>query len=200
VYNSKLLGINMQAESETHKIVPVKLQAIANTIRLTGWVAFWIQLGLVSVSSLALLSASTGRNLTNQPSSSLGVGIFWAVLGIVVLLFSLFWDFRYTHIGRKLANLNPHLHPSKADTVRTIRLGIMAGLVGILLTLLGSSATVAVLIAKSISQPPGVAITDPNKIIRTLDVLVLVANVNGIAAHYIGTVASIWLLERVNMH
>lgn len=190
----------MQTESESHKIVPAKLQAIAKTIRLIGWGAFWAQLALISVSSLALLSASTGRNLTNQPSSSLGVGIFWAILGILLLLFSIFWDFRYMRVGRRLANPNPHLHPSKADTVRMIRLGIMVGLIGMLLTILGSSSTVAVFIAKSISQPPGVAITDPNKIIRTLDVLVLVANVNGVAAHYIGTVASIWLLERVNMH
>lgn len=65
---------------------------------------------------------------------------------------------------------------------------------------LGAGATVGVLVAKSISQPPGVAITNPQKIIRTLDVFVMVANLNGITAHFLGTVASLWLLERVHQH
>jgi hypothetical protein len=59
---------------------------------------------------------------------------------------------------------------------------------------------VSVLVAKAVSQPPGVAITDPNKIIRALDVFIVVANINGIAAHFVGTVASIWLLEKVHQH
>jgi hypothetical protein len=118
----------------------------------------------------------------------------------VVLLFSVYWDFRYTCIGKSLENPNPALHLSKADTTTIIRLGIIASLVGILLTLLGAGSTVLVLVAKSISQPPGVAITDPYRIIRALDVFVAVANINGIAAHFVGTIASLWLLERVHKY
>jgi amino acid transporter len=194
----------MQAESETQTRSLVhtspKLHGIANTIRLTGWITFWVQLTLVVVSGLALLFAATGRDFTDQPNTGLGLGIFWAIAGVIALLFSVYWDFRYTRIGRSLDNPNPSLHLSKADTTRAIRLGILVGLIGILLTLLGSGATLAVFIAKSISQPPGVAITDPNKIIRALDVFVMVANINGIAAHFIGAVASMWLLEKVHQN
>ena len=52
-----------------------------------------------------------------------------------------------------------------------------------------------VLVAKSISQPPGVAITDPSRIIRALDVFVAVANVNGIAGNFVGVVTSLGLLS-----
>ncbi|MBD6614728.1 DUF3611 family protein [Komarekiella sp. 'clone 1'] len=189
----------MQTESEARSLAP-ETRSIGNTIRLTGWITFWVQLGLAVVSGLVLLFAYTGRGLTEQPNAGLGVGIFWAVCGVVVLLFSVYWDFRYTRIGKSLENPNPALHSSKADTTKIIRLGVFLSLVGILLTLLGAGATVAVLVAKSISQPPGVAITDPYKIIRALDVFVVLANVNGIAAHFIGTVTSLWLLERVHQH
>ena len=177
-----------------------KLYGIANTIRFTGWITFWIQLGLTVVTSLTLLFAFTGRAFADQPNPGLGVGVFWAVCGAIALLFSVYWDFRYTRIGKGLANPNPALHPSKADTTRAIRLAIIVSLVGILLSLIGAGATLSVLVAKSISQPPGVAITDPNKIIRALDVFVMVANINGIAAHFVGAIASIWLLERVHQH
>jgi len=194
----------MEAETRTpiaeHTSLSPKLYGIANTIRLTGWITFWLQLGLAVVAGLTLLFASTGRGFTDQPNAGLGIGIFWAVCGVIALLFSVYWDFRYTRIGKSLANPNPALHPSKADTTRAIRLAIIVSLVGILLTLIGAGATLSVLIAKSISQPPGVAITDPNKIIRALDVFVMVANVNGIAAHFVGAIASIWLLERVHQH
>jgi hypothetical protein len=73
-------------------------------------------------------------------------------------------------------------------------------LVGILLNLLGGGATLGVLVAKAVSQPPGVAITDPNRIIRGLDVFVMVANINGIAAHFVGNVASLWLIDQVHRH
>ncbi|WP_414562099.1 MULTISPECIES: DUF3611 family protein [unclassified Anabaena] len=192
----------MQPESEERSLATSlhKLHKIANTIRLTGWITLWLQLALALVSGITLLFAATGRDAAEQPNPGLGVGIFWAVCGILILLFSVFWDFRYTRIGRRLDNPNPTLHPSKADTIRAIRLGIIVSLVGILITIVGASISVSVLVAKAVSQPPGVAITDPNKIIRALDVFIVVANLNAIGAHFVGTVASIWLLEKVHQH
>ncbi|WP_138501466.1 DUF3611 family protein [Nostoc sp. PA-18-2419] len=189
----------MQTESEVRSIAS-ETRGIGNTIRITGWISFWLQLAIGVVSVLALLFALTGRGLVQQQNTGLGIGIFWAVCGILVLLFSLYWNFRYTRIGKALENPNLALHPSKPDTTKILRLGIVVGLVGILLTLLGTGSTVLVLVAKSISQPPGVAITDPYRIIRPMDVFVAVADITGIAAHYVGTVASLWLLERVHQH
>ncbi|TAF04232.1 MAG: DUF3611 family protein [Nostocales cyanobacterium] len=180
--------------------VAPKLQDIGQTIRLTGWLTLWVQLALVIVCGLALLFAATGRDFAQQQTSGLGIGIFWGVGGILALLFSVYWNYHYTRLAKHLLNPNPTLHPSKADTVRAIRLGIMIGLVGILISILGAGATVGVLVAKSVSQPPGVAITDPYRIIRAMDVFVAVANINGIFAHFIGTVASLWLLEKVHQH
>ncbi|MBD2567212.1 DUF3611 family protein [Anabaena lutea] len=177
-----------------------KLQDIAKTINLTGWLSFWVQLGLAVVSGLVLLFAITGRDFAQQQNAGLGVGIFWGICGMLVLLFSVYWNFRYTRFGKRLANPNSTLHPSKAETVSMIRLGIIIGLVGMLLSIFGAGATVVVLVGKSVSQPPGVAITDPYRIIRAMDVFVEVANINGIAAHFVGTVASLWLLEQVHQH
>ncbi|MDH6103045.1 DUF3611 family protein [Chrysosporum ovalisporum ANA283AFssAo] len=194
----------MQPHTEVRSLVRSHARTskhkIANQIRLTGWMMLWVQLALALVSGLLLLFASTGRDFVGQSNPGLGIGVFWAVTGILLLLFSVFWDFRYTRIGRRLDNPNPTLHPSKADTTRAIRMGILVSLVGMLLTILGAGTSVSLLVAKVVSQPPGVAIISPNKIIRALDVFIVVANINGIAAHYIGAVASMWLLEKVHQH
>jgi hypothetical protein len=180
--------------------LPPKIKDIAKTIRLTGLLTLWVQLGLIIVSSLSLLFASTGRDFSQQPNPGLKIGIFWGICAILCLSFSVYWNYRYTRLGKRLLNANPTLHPSKAETVRTIKLGIIVSLVGILISILGAGATVGVLVAKAVSQPPGVAITDPFRIIRAMDVFVEVANINGIIAHFVGTVTSLWLLEKVHQH
>ena len=191
------MAVNMQTESESHPLSPT-IEGIATTFRITGWIDFWLQLALVVVCSFTLLFAISGRNFSTETTSGIGIGIFWAVCGLLSLCFSAFLAFRYTRIAKGLHNPKTDLRPKKADTIQLLRLGVIVGLVGILLFLLGAGATLGVLVAKSVSQPPGVAITDPNRIVRALDVFVAVANVNGIAAHFVGTVSAIFLLERIH--
>ncbi len=49
--------------------------------------------------------------------------------------------------------------------MEVLRLAVIVGFVGMLLTILGNGATIGVLLAKSVAQPQGVAIYDPNRII-----------------------------------
>jgi hypothetical protein len=184
----------MQTESESASLA-TKLQGIAVAFRLVGWLGFWIQLGLAAASGLALAFVVSGRNFSKETTPGIGIGIFWAVCGILVLLFHVYLDFRYTRIARRLRQPNPDLHPKKADVIQILRLGVIVSLVGMLLTILGGGASLGVLLAKSIAQPQGVAIYDPVRIVRALDIFVAMANVNGIAGHFVGTVASLGLLN-----
>jgi hypothetical protein len=84
--------------------------------------------------------------------------------------------------------------------VKLLRLGVIIGFVGMLIALIGAGTSIGVLVAKTVSQPPGMAITDPNRIVRALDVFVVLANLNLIAAHLVGTVTSLWLLDRIHHH
>lgn len=72
---------------------------------------------------------------------------------------------------------------------------MIVGLIGMLLSILGGGATLGVLLSKSVAQPQGVAIYDPTRIIRSLDIFVALANMNAIAAHFVGTVTSLSLLN-----
>ncbi|MBW4649345.1 MAG: DUF3611 family protein [Kastovskya adunca ATA6-11-RM4] len=190
----------METKPDSNSPVAPLLEDIAEKLRLTGWIAFWVQLGLAVASGLSLLYAQIGIGFAAEESPGLGIGIFWAVCGILALAFAVYLAFRYTRIARLLRSPLSQVRPSKAETTKLVRLGLIVGLVGIFLNLLGASFTLSVLVAKTVSQPPGVAITDPYKIVRTLDVFVAVANVNGIGAHFFGTIASLWLFDRVKHH
>lgn len=202
----------MQTNLET-PTSDLKLKRVANVLRLVGWLTFWIQLILFAAAALLLVLAASGRNFNqaavappgveavdfNQGTTpGVGIGIFWAGCGILVLLFGIFIAFRQTRLARKLFNPNPSVHPKKSDVLQVLRLGVIVGLVGMLFTILGGGAALGVILSKSIAQPQGVAIYDPTRIIRSLDIFVAMANMNGIAAHFVGTVASLGLINWLN--
>lgn len=199
----------MQTVSETPK-VGYELERFATGLRLAGWLAFWLQLGLGIVSGLMLEFAIVGRNfnqavtptlelgadgISEVATSQIGVGIFWAICGILVLLVNVYLALRYTRFGKRLRNLNPGMRPEKIDILNILQIGIIVGLFGMLVTILGAGLTLGVLLAKSIAQPQGVAVYDPIRAIRSIDIFIAMSNMGGITAHFIGTATSFGLFK-----
>jgi Protein of unknown function (DUF3611) len=201
----------MQSTLEVNTVNP-NLERIANILRFVGWGSLCVQLALGAASVLMLLFTLTGRNFNQAVAPTPGVpvptysqgtvpgvgtSIFWAVGGVLALLFGIYFAFRITRYGKRLRDPNPALHPKKLEVMSLLRIAVITGFVGILIFLIGSLSGLGVLLAKSIAQPQGVAIYDPTRVIRSLDVFVAMTNVNGIAAHFVGTAASaglfIWL-------
>ena len=191
-----------------------KLKRVGNVLRWTGWVSFWIQLILLATTAIMLMLAISGRtfNRTLEPTTpggqavpfnqgatpGIGIGIFWAGCGIVALLIGLFIAFRQTRLAKRLFNSNSQIHPPKSEVLQVIRWGAIVGLIGMFLTILGGGTSIGVLLSKSIAQPQGVAIYDPTRIIRSLDIFVAAANMNGITAHFVGTITSLGLINWLN--
>jgi hypothetical protein len=179
------------------------IQEIAQTFRLTGWASFWAQLvlGVVAAVILGFASLSPGVAAGQQRNVGTGLGIFFAVIAVIALGASIFWAFRYTRISIQLQSSNHNNRPRKADTIQLLRLGLSINLVGLLVGLIGAQAIVGALVAKSLTLPQagvGVYQVDPSRIIRPLDIFVVQANTNTVAAHFAGLIGSLWLLNRVN--
>ncbi|MBF2064026.1 MAG: DUF3611 family protein [Calothrix sp. C42_A2020_038] len=201
----------METRSKT-QVVEQKLEQIGNILRLIGWVGFWVELGFAVAGGLTLLFAITGRNFnqtitttnplpgteadyTQSATPGLEIGIFWAGCGILILLFNVYLAFRQTRLARRLRNANVSKHPKKSEVMKIVRWGITASLVGMLVTIIGGGVTLGVLLAKSIAVPQGVAVVNPNRIIRALDIFVAMANMNGITGNFAGLVAGLGILN-----
>lgn len=190
-----------------------KLEKVGNVLRLTGWIGLSVQIGFGAISLLMVVFAITGQNFsqaTALPSAitpgvavpvnqgvtpGIGIGIFWAVWGILALLAGIYLTFRQTRLARRLRHADTLKHPTKAEVMTVLRLGAIVGLVGMLLTILGGGATLGVLLSKAIAQPQGMAIYNPTRVIRSIDIMVAMANMSGITAHFVGTVASLSVFE-----
>lgn len=173
-----------------------KLRFIGQNFRIIGWISFVLQLVLGIVSSLLLLVFTIRPPGTPSSSAETGFGVFLAICGIVALGISVYLAFRCKNIGRQLQSTNTNNRPRKNETVKTLQLALTVNLVGMLLTLLGAQAIVGSLVFKAARQA-GVPFSNPNAFITAQDMFVVQANANTITAHFVGLVASIWLLNRI---
>ncbi|MDX2098844.1 MAG: DUF3611 family protein [Leptolyngbyaceae cyanobacterium bins.59] len=187
-----------------------RLGTIATILRWVSWLSLWGQLAFALASALMLGIAVSGRQFNqalapifgarvidgesvNTPG--LGIGMFFASCSIAVMLFGIFVALRQARFAKRLRSPNSSVHPRKVEVTELLRLATLTGLAGLLLALLGEGASLAVLLAKAIAQVPGAAFYDPSRVIRSLDIFVPMANLNGLAGHLTGTVAALGLLN-----
>lgn len=119
---------------------------------------------------------------------------------MLLLGLSIYWAFRYTRIAKQLQAANHVTHPKKADVIHTLRQGLILNSVGMFLMLLGVEAIIGTLIGRSLTQVQGLALYNASQLIEPLDILVVQANINMIAAQFVGAVMASWLISRVNHH
>jgi ABC-type uncharacterized transport system permease subunit len=127
----------------------------------------------------------------------MGLAVFLAIVGILLLCFRIFWDFRYRLLGRLLHAENSQVYSSKEHITHTLQIGLISSLVGVLIAFVAAEETVAVVLAKTLSQPQAMAAYAPETVIRSLDIFVTLANVNPIGAHFLVAVTSLGLLNWV---
>ncbi len=173
------------------------LRRIANALQTAGWVGFWTQMALGLAAVLLLLISIPGIIFGENPSQGISIAIFFAIVSVAIAGFNTSLTLRYSRISKGLlAKENPR-QLKKSDTVQLLRLGVYVGLAGILAALIGSSISVGVLVAKTVSQPTGAMVSDTTKIVRPLDTFVVLASLSGIAANFVGMVTSLWLFDRI---
>ncbi|MFN6480852.1 DUF3611 family protein [Nostoc sp. DedQUE07] len=176
--------------------VPTK-QKFAATFHIVRPISFWLQLALGAISSLALLLAIFSRNLTPQTTTNsvMAFGVFLGTMGILVLCFRLYWVNRYRRLDKLLQSPNRELHPSKQDVIQVLQIGLIVSAIGLLLAFLAAEVTVIAVLSKTLALPQGVAVYRPENVIRSLDIFVVLANVNLIGAHFVGGATSLGLLN-----
>jgi hypothetical protein len=169
------------------------VQTIAANLRLTGWISFWVQLAILVVSGVVLLFAAFSRNVdedTNSAATSLCIGL--AFFAIAALIASVVFSFRYIRLGKRLTLGTIQRSPSQVR--RMVTIGLLISIGGLALSALGTEIGTGILLAKSLSQPQGAAVYTPDKIIRVLDILVVLSCSSLSLAHLAGGGGGLWLL------
>ncbi|QGM45956.1 DUF3611 family protein [Methylocystis heyeri] len=160
---------------------------------LYGWIGFWLQFIFAFLCALLLQIATAGRMLS-AVNASAGDALYWSGCSLFLLLLTCGLCFYYTRQAHPVA-AHPHYYFGQVPgpTLWYFSAGIFLGVLGVLSSFGGVALSIVLLIAKTVSQPPGIAITDPSKIIRALDVFILLMSFLLLMAHFIGFGVSLWL-------
>lgn len=78
--------------------------------------------------------------------------------------------------------------------VRVLQIDFIVNVVGVLLAFLGSEITAIALLARSLAISHGVVVYRLENVIRSLDIFVVLANVNLIGSHLVGGATSLDVL------
>jgi cytochrome b561 len=168
------------------------VQKLAARLRLLGWLQFWLQFVLAFLCGLLLQFATSGR-IFSSLRLGFGEAMHWGGVALALLCLTCALGFGYTRIARKL-ELSPETYIAASNSgFWRVSGGLLLSLIGESLAFIGVALSIVLLVGKTVSQPPGIAITDPSKIIRALDVFVLLMNYLLLLAHALGLACGSWL-------
>jgi len=179
---------------------PVKPERLSRQFSRLGWLGFWIQVAMLTIPLLLLVYVLFVRG----PGSAQRIGIdlsnYLSYGSLLVMVFTTFWFFRYTRIGKRIADAE--LRPTRASVERTLWVGLWASGVGIAfsIVLLFSAAgrMLFVLLANPqtglmVAPGPG---GDPVRSISAMDAISLTSLLVILTAELIVLGFSVWLLFR----
>ncbi|MBE9200496.1 MULTISPECIES: DUF3611 family protein [unclassified Nodularia (in: cyanobacteria)] len=178
---------------------------IAHSLRWLGWIGFWLQALLGFIPILVVVASvlfSPGRQ-----RSGLSFGLGLAIACLVILLFSIYWCFRYTQLANKLES--PNLRPAKSQVSQNLKLGLLANIGIMAIAVLIALSQVGTLTFKMLMMPQGSTMITPNQtatmvtqgaIITPSNMIAIQAMVNAIAAGLVGAIVALLLLYQVGQH
>ncbi len=185
-------------------VEPIDLQRISLALRRLSWGQFWVQLSLGVVVLVVLLLTSSG-GLAVAAERSLGPGLALTTGAFFVLLFSLWQCWQVVRCGRALES---RARPSRSETSRLLRRGLLVSLVGLVLASVGYQSLAGSLFIQASVQAPGffggpvgVGVTGGSLVnypITSIEMLSVLSNTQVLTAHLVGLIVNLWLLRRIN--
>ncbi|MGC6481958.1 MAG: DUF3611 family protein [Synechococcus sp.] len=176
------------------------LQLLSLGLRRMAWIRFWIQTALGIVVMGVLAFNNVGSSLSRNADRALGLspGLSLTTLAFLVLLFSLWQGWLVVRLSRALGS---QAKPSRGEAARTIKRGLIADLLGLVLAAIGYQALAGALFVQASQQTPGLAIGGSglreNLAITSLEMLSVLSNTQVLFAHLIGLLFSLWFLQRI---
>ena len=179
---------------------PTNSERLGKQFSRLGWIGFWMQVVLVIIPIVLLLYVV----FTSGPDSAQRKGIdlsnYLSYGSLVVMLFTIFWFWRYTRVGGRI--VDPELRPSQSSVLRTVWIGLGASCAGILFSMiLLMNAVLRMLFILLATPQTGIPVSDtgadPARTLSAFDAVSLTSLVFNLTAELIVLAFSLWLLFRV---
>jgi hypothetical protein len=182
-------------------ITPSKGSSLARAFKRLGWTGFWVQLvfGSIPVIMMAyylLYARSASR-------SGFPFIEYLTIANLLILVFTLFWSYRYTRLARQI--MDPERRPSESYILGSVWTGVVASTVGMLFSMVVLFIEAANLLWYFLKAPQaGMPViqtsgTEAVRWVSTVDMVSLMALILTLFSELIVLVLSLWLLFRTTL-
>jgi hypothetical protein len=179
---------------------PANPESLAKQFSRLGWVGFWIQVALLAIPILLLVYILFLSSPESAQRRGIDLSNYLSFGSLLVMLFTTFWFFRYTRLGKRIAD--PELCPPQSSVVRTLWIGLWAGCLGIFFSMLLLMSAVGRLLFVLMANPQtGLQIaqsigSDPTRSLSAMDAVSLASLLFVLTAELFVLMFSLWLLFR----
>lgn len=179
---------------------PAQPESLSKQFSRLGWIGFWMQVVLVSIPVILLLYVVFISSPDSAQRRGIDLSNYLSYGSLVVMLFTIFWFYRYTRVGRRI--IDPESRPSQSSVMRTVWIGLWASCTGILFSMiLMMNAVLRILLTLLATPQTGIPISavgaDPAKTLSAFDAVSLTSLLFILMAELIVLAFSLWLLFRV---
>ena len=181
-------------------------QLLSLGMRRMGWIRFWIQTALGVISAGILLFYNVGGNIGKGSLKAAGLssGLSITTLSFFILLYSLWQGWLIVQKGRAI---NSSARPTRGETSRLLKRGVIVDLLGLVFSVIGYQALAGALTVQAASQVSGFFGASmmsarstnvmPSFPITLIEMLSVLSNTQLLMAHLIGLIISLWLIQRI---
>lgn len=177
------------------------LESVAGSFRRLGWTGVIVQLALaiVPLATLGyfLFGKATGVRTELSVTDVLAIG------GLLILLFTTFWSYRYASLGRRM--VEPGRRPPYKKVTRVLWVGLWAGVTGIvasmLLLIVGAARLLYLFMKAPQGGVPVIQTSAANRSywVSSMDIVSLLAEICMLAGELIVVGFTLWLLYRLSL-
>lgn len=114
-------------------VKPNKGKNLDRSFRRLGWIGFWIQVVVGAIPVALMIYFFTFARSATGPRNGLPFVEYLAIANLVILAFTTFWSYRYTRIGRNLAD--PVRRPAASKVISAAWTGVTASTVGMVFSM-----------------------------------------------------------------
>lgn len=176
-------------------------------LKRLNWFSWWSQVILTVVSSITLLFARSVLQAGKNNSSELVTGgFFLAGSGITASFLSIIWTWGGTRLSRRILRKSEEYSRIRVASVirRTVKVGAMLNLFGMLFTLIGAEQIIGLLAAKILTAQGANPFTSNAQILggqvtpfNAIDILIVQANTNTLVSHFVSLVCTLSMTKSV---
>ena len=181
-----------------------KADALGRSFSRLGWIGFWLQVVLGALPVVLMFYLFVFSGSLSGPRSGVPFVEFLTLVNLAVLLFTVYWFFRYPALGRAIAN--PATRPTESAVLASVWTGLVASALGILFSLTVMILDVGQLLFYFLSAPqagvPAIQTTTGPagaSWVSAIDLVSLMALLLMLASEVIALVLGLWLMFRTSM-